>query len=74
MTDYKNNKNFADDFLKSQIDKKVTVYLVSGIKLSGILLNYSDSHILIEGHGERIEGKPQLVYNHAISTVLPNNL
>lgn len=74
MTNYKNNESFAVEFLKNQIDKKVTVYLVSGIKLSGVLLNFSEFHILIEGQGEKIEGKPQLVYTHAISTVLPNNL
>lgn len=67
-------KKVANNFLKSILNKEITVYLVSGIRLKGTLLEFDEDHILIDGKAENIEGKPQLVFKNAISTILPNNL
>lgn len=67
-------KVLVSNFLESIKNKDITVYLVSGIKLKGVLLDFDENHILIEGKAENIEGKPQLVFKNAISTILPNNL
>lgn len=67
------NKSFSERFFESVKNKEVAVYLASGIKLTGILLDYNNEHILLEGFDQKIEGQPQLVYNAAISTIIPRN-
>lgn len=57
----------------SQIKKEgitIDVYLVSGIKLSGKLLDYDDEVLSLDGSAAT--AKPQLIYKHAISTIVPS--
>ncbi|MDG6094085.1 RNA chaperone Hfq [Acetobacter sp. AN02] len=44
----------------------VTIFLVNGVKLQGIITWYDESSVLL-----RRDGHTQLVYKHAISTVMP---
>ncbi|WP_236674421.1 RNA chaperone Hfq [Paraburkholderia hospita] len=59
-----------DDFLQMLVNDKTTVnvFLVNGIRLSGQLAAFDQFAVLLEsGPGA------QLVFKHAISTVLPVN-
>ncbi|MGF6303320.1 host factor-I protein [Paraburkholderia sp. WC7.3d] len=59
-----------DDFLQMLLNDKTTVnvFLVNGIRLSGQLAAFDQFVVLLEsGPGA------QLVFKHAISTVLPAN-
>lgn len=66
MTD---KQNIQDLFLnKIRKDKKtVTVFLVNGVKLQGVVTWFDNFSILL-----RRETHAQLVYKHAISTIMPN--
>jgi host factor-I protein len=44
----------------------VTVFLVSGVKLQGIVPSFDNFSVLL-----RREGHSQLVYKHAISSIMP---
>ncbi|MCB9965020.1 MAG: RNA chaperone Hfq [Rhodospirillales bacterium] len=62
-------QNIQDLFLnKIRKEKKtVTVFLVNGVKLQGIVTWFDNFSILL-----RRETHAQLVYKHAISTIMPN--
>ena len=66
MTDKK--ENLQDVFLNNVRKNKspVTVFLVNGVKLQGIITWFDNFCILL-----RRDGHSQLVYKHAISTVMP---
>ncbi|MFT9296540.1 MAG: RNA chaperone Hfq [Gluconobacter sp.] len=49
-----------------QIEAPVTVFLVNGLKLQGVVAQF-DSHTLLL----RRDGHVQLIYKHAISTIMP---
>ncbi|MGI6449652.1 MAG: RNA chaperone Hfq [Desulfitobacteriia bacterium] len=60
--------NLQDLFL-NQIRKEnipVTIYLVNGFQLKGIVKGFDNFTVILE-----FEGKQQMVYKHAISTVMP---
>lgn len=63
------NQNLQDVFLNSVRKTKtpVTVFLVNGVKLQGIITWFDNFCILL-----RRDGLSQLVYKHAISTVMPS--
>ena len=46
----------------------VTVFLVNGVKLQGIITWFDNFSLLL-----RRDGASQLVYKHAISTIMPTN-
>ena len=56
------------DFLNELKDEKVavTVFLINGVKLQGIITLHDDESLLL-----RRDGHTQLVYKHAISTIMP---
>ena len=62
-------QNIQDLFLnKIRKEKKtVTVFLVNGVKLQGAVTWFDNFSILL-----RRETHAQLVYKHAISTIMPN--
>lgn len=60
-----------NEFLNKLKGKSITIYLSSGIKLSGELLNFEEDCLLLDGRNDKIEGHPQLIYKTAISTILP---
>jgi len=60
--------NLQDNFL-NQIRKEnmpVTIYLVNGFQLKGLVRGFDNFTVVLE-----FEGKQQMVYKHAISTVMP---
>ena len=63
------NQNVQDVFLnhvrKTQVG--VTVFLVNGVKLKGTVSQFDNFCILL-----RRDDQSQLVYKHAISTVMPS--
>ena len=67
MTDKSNN--LQDLFLNSLRKSKtpVTMFLVKGVKLQGIVTWFDNFSVLL-----RRDGQSQLVYKHAISTIMPS--
>ena len=61
--------NLQDTFLNSVRKNKnpVTLFLVNGVKLQGVITWFDNFSILL-----RRVGTVQLVYKHAISTVMPS--
>jgi len=60
--------NLQDTFL-NQVRKEnlpVTIYLVNGFQLKGHIKGFDNFTVIIE-----FEGRQQMVYKHAISTVMP---
>ncbi|PEQ11269.1 RNA-binding protein hfq [Novosphingobium sp. PC22D] len=65
----KGNQNLQDQFLNLLRKNKtpVTMFLVKGVKLQGIVTWFDNFSILL-----RRDGQSQLVYKHAISTIMPS--
>ncbi len=61
-------QNLQDVFLNHIRKNKapVTVFLVNGVKLQGVITWFDNFSVLL-----RRDGHAQLVYKHAISTVMP---
>jgi host factor-I protein len=61
-------QNVQDVFLNHVRKSKtpVTIFLVNGVKLQGIITWFDNFSVLL-----RRDGHTQLVYKHAISTVMP---
>ena len=62
------SQNVQNDFLGNIKDNKVsvTVFLVNGVKLQGIVTHFDDESLLL-----RRDGHTQLIYKHAVSTIMP---
>ena len=60
--------NLQDVFLNTVRKTKtpVTMFLVNGVKLQGVITWFDNFSVLL-----RRDGHSQLVYKHAISTVMP---
>ncbi len=63
------SKNLQDTFLNSVRKTKtpLTIFLVNGVKLQGIVTWFDNFCVLL-----RRDGQSQLVYKHAISTIMPS--
>jgi len=64
----KNNINLQDVFL-NQVRKEhipVTVYLTNGFQLKGTVKGFDNFTVVLDS-----EGRQQLIYKHAISTISP---
>jgi len=63
----KTNTSLQDLFLNQVRKEKipVTVYLVNGVKLMGVIKGFDNFAILIK------QDSQQLIYKHAISTIVP---
>ena len=61
-------QNLQDTFLNSVRKSKtpLTIFLVNGVKLQGVVSWFDNFCVLL-----RRDGQSQLVYKHAISTVMP---
>ena len=61
-------QNLQDTFLNSVRKSKtpLTIYLVNGVKLQGVVSWFDNFCVLL-----RRDGQSQLVYKHAISTIMP---
>ncbi len=62
------SQNVQDVFLNHVRKSKtpVTVFLINGVKLQGIITWFDNFSVLL-----RRDGHTQLIYKHAISTVMP---
>ena len=62
------SQNVQDVFLNNVRKNKasVTVFLINGVKLQGIITWFDNFSVLL-----RRDGHTQLVYKHAISTIVP---
>ncbi len=60
--------NLQDVFLNAIRKGKtpVTMFLVNGVKLQGVITWFDNFSVLL-----RRDGQSQLVYKHAISTIMP---
>ena len=61
-------QNLQDTFLNSVRKAKtpLTIFLVNGVKLQGVVTWFDNFCVLL-----RRDGQSQLVYKHAISTIMP---
>ena len=61
-------QNLQDAFLNQVRKTKipVTVFLINGVKLQGAIIWFDNFCILL-----RRDGQSQLVYKHAVSTIMP---
>tara|TARA_B100001540_G_scaffold313579_1_gene336774 strand:- start:946 stop:1164 length:219 start_codon:yes stop_codon:yes gene_type:complete len=57
-------ENFINNLVNNS--KQVTVFLISGIKLEGTISSFDTNTLTLKG-----SNNIQLVYKHAISTILP---
>ena len=62
--------NLQDPFLNHVRKAKIplTIFLVNGVKLQGVVTWFDNFCVLL-----RRDGHSQLVYKHAISTVMPSH-
>lgn len=64
----KNQFNLQDAFLNQVRKEKilVTIFLVNGFQIKGLVKGFDNFTVIVE-----LDGRQQLVYKHAISTVAP---
>lgn len=64
-----NNANIQDAFLQAlrETGTSVSIFLVSGIRLKGIVESY-DMHLIVLSAPQG----SQVIYKHVISTILPD--
>ncbi|HDZ71302.1 MAG TPA: RNA chaperone Hfq [Aurantimonas sp.] len=62
-------QNLQDLFLNTVRKQKIslTIFLVNGVKLTGVVTSFDNFCVLL-----RRDGHSQLVYKHAISTIMPS--
>jgi host factor-I protein len=63
-------QNLQDTFLNAVRKSKtpLTIFLVNGVKLQGVVSWFDSFCVLL-----RRDGQAQLVYKHAISTIMPGH-
>jgi host factor-I protein len=63
-------QNLQDTFLNHVRKNKIplTIFLVNGVKLQGVVTWFDNFCVLL-----RRDGHSQLVYKHAISTIMPGH-
>ena len=57
--------DFLNDIRKNKVS--VTIFLVNGVKLQGIITWFDNFSLLL-----RRDGHTQLIYKHAVSTIMPS--
>ncbi len=69
MSSAQKNRNLQDVFLNRIRKEKapVTVFLINGVKLQGLVVSFDNFSVLL-----RRDGHSQLIYKHAISTIMPS--
>lgn len=60
--------NYQDAFLSAarRAGATVTVFLMNGFQMKGIIKGFDSFVVMVES-----EGKQQMIYKHAISTMVP---
>jgi len=64
----KGTLNLQDTFLNQARKENMptTVFLVNGYQIKGVVRSFDNFTVLLE-----VDGKQQLVYKHAVSTIIP---
>lgn len=64
----KSTFNLQDNFLNQVRKSKmpVTIFLINGFKIKGVVKSFDNFTILMEVNGEQ-----QMIYKHAVSTLIP---
>ncbi|NLW07875.1 MAG: RNA chaperone Hfq [Clostridia bacterium] len=64
----KSSVNLQDLFLNAlrRDNTPVTIYLVNGFQLKGLVKGFDNFTVILDS-----EGKQQMIYKHAISTIAP---
>ena len=62
------SQHIQEDFLNNLSNNKVsvTIFLVNGVKLQGLITHFDEQSLLL-----RRDGHTQLIYKHAVSTIMP---
>ena len=62
------SQHILEEFLNNLSNNKVsvTVFLVNGVKLQGLITYFDEQSLLL-----RRDGHTQLIYKHAVSTIMP---
>lgn len=62
-------QSLQDQFLNAVRKEKtsLTIFLVNGVKLTGVVTSFDNFCVFL-----RRDGHSQLVYKHAISTIMPS--
>ncbi|MDQ5920769.1 MAG: host factor-I protein [Pseudomonadota bacterium] len=65
-----NTQNFEKQYLEHLKNNNinVSVYLINGIKLSGLIAEYDDRIIILKDNKSTVD---QLIYKHSVSTIMP---
>ena len=68
LADMQKTQNLQDIFLNQARKEKtvVTVFLVNGFQLRGIIRGFDSFVVMMDS-----DGKQQMIYKHAISTIIP---
>ena len=63
--------NIQDQLLNTARKEKIelTIYLLNGVPLKGRVVSFDNFTIILEN-----DGKQNLVYKHAISTIIPSKI
>lgn len=65
---FKSQKEYLEYIQKEGVT--INLFLISGIKLIGKISGFDDDVIWL--NGKDVEGRPQMVYKKAISTIVPH--
>lgn len=57
-------EELLDELMNEKIP--VTVFLVNGVQLRGVVLDHDDAIVVLD-----TDGRQQIVYKHALSTIAP---
>ena len=62
------SENYQDQFLNQTRKSRtlVTVFLMNGFQMRGVITGFDAFVILLQS-----EGKQQMIYKHAVSTIIP---
>ncbi len=66
-----NKQNLQDQYLEQLQNQEmlVSIYLINGIKLSGVVASFDQYVVLLKDNKNTMD---QLIYKHEISTILPS--
>ncbi len=66
-----NKQNLQDHYLEQLQHQEilVSIYLINGIKLSGVVASFDQYVVLLKDNKSTMD---QLIYKHAISTIVPS--
>ena len=66
----KSNINLQDMFLNNARKESIslTIYLINGYQIKGFVKGFDNYTIILDS-----ESRQQLIYKHAISTIIPSN-